>query len=276
MSTGPFTGTAQYYAKYRLGYPDALIDLIRDAFGLDGRGRLLDVGSGTGKLTIPLGRYFGGTVALDPDPGMLDELEGQWRDGRGGGARASILSTVQARAEDCRPEDLGTFRLISSGDAFHWMDRDIVLRLWHRMISFDAGGEGPGGSSGIAIVGTGGGSMNGPAAWQKAVWEVVRRRLGQERRNAGWQKDTRRHEDVVRASGRFEIIALGDIAATYVRDADSIIGFLYSTSFCNRALLGADAPQFEDDLRESLLKVEPGGRFVEEVKAGYLLARPAR
>ncbi len=278
MSTSPFAGTAQYYAKYRLDYPEALIALVRDAFRLDGRGRLLDVGCGTGKLTIPLGRYFEHTVAVDPDPGMLCELGDQLRrggeDSDGDAAQAGTISTLLARAEECRPQELGTFRLIASGDAFHWMDRDRVLCLWHRMLAPGAIRDESSTKSGIAIVGTGGGSMSAPADWQKAVWDVIRRWLGPERRNAGWQKDARRHEDVIKESGLFTITAVGAVPATHVRDVDSIIGFLYSTSFCSRSLLGENAPRFEEDLRRTLLKVEPSGRFLEEVSAGYILARP--
>ena len=45
-----YRGSAGYYDRYRLPYPEAMItDLIRRA-GVSGRGRLLDLACGTGQL----------------------------------------------------------------------------------------------------------------------------------------------------------------------------------------------------------------------------------
>ena len=40
---------------------------------------------------------------------------------------------------------------------------------------------------------------------------------------------------------------------------DSMIGNLYSTSFCSRRLLGDRVEAFERDLRSAILAVEPSG-----------------
>ena len=52
--TDLFASTAEYYARYRPGYPAAVFGRIRAAFGLDGIGRLLDLGCGAGELARPL------------------------------------------------------------------------------------------------------------------------------------------------------------------------------------------------------------------------------
>src|SRR6266702_2438779 len=69
-----FHGTAWYYARYRPGYPQELFDLLRGRFELDGTGRLLDLGCGTGQLAVPLAPLFEEVVAVDVDAGMLAEL----------------------------------------------------------------------------------------------------------------------------------------------------------------------------------------------------------
>ena len=44
-----YAGSAAYYARGRMAYPSQLRDALRDALGLDGTGRLLDVGWGPGR-----------------------------------------------------------------------------------------------------------------------------------------------------------------------------------------------------------------------------------
>src|SRR3989344_4784929 len=73
FSEDVFEGTAPYYVKYRVRYPQELFDQIVETFSLDGKGRLLDLGCGTGELAIPLAEYFELVLALDPDEGMLKE-----------------------------------------------------------------------------------------------------------------------------------------------------------------------------------------------------------
>ena len=72
-----FESTARFYAQYRPAYPDELIEQVVREFDLDGTGRLLDLGCGTGLLTIPLAPHFDSSVGLDPDADMLAEA-GRW------------------------------------------------------------------------------------------------------------------------------------------------------------------------------------------------------
>lgn len=43
-----YAGSAEFYVKGRLPYPERLADVFRDHLNLDGRGRLLDLGCGPG------------------------------------------------------------------------------------------------------------------------------------------------------------------------------------------------------------------------------------
>ena len=68
-----YRGTAPYYARGRPPYSRALPVTLAAELGLDGAGRLLDVGCGPGVLAIELAGRFAEAIGLDPDADMLAE-----------------------------------------------------------------------------------------------------------------------------------------------------------------------------------------------------------
>src|SRR5712691_6007412 len=68
-----YRGSAAYYARGRPPYSRALVPTLAAEVGLNGSGRLLDVGCGPGVLAILLADCFAEAIALDPDPEMLAE-----------------------------------------------------------------------------------------------------------------------------------------------------------------------------------------------------------
>lgn len=119
---GLFAGTAWYYRRYRPGYPEAFLADIVSHFHLDGTGRLLDLGCGTGQLTIPLAGHVAAAIGMDPESEMLTEAAG-----RAQAAHVTNVTWAQGSSVDL-PGELGHFRLVSMGRSFHWMNRDEPAR----------------------------------------------------------------------------------------------------------------------------------------------------
>src|SRR5947209_5008133 len=124
-----FAGAASYYEAGRLPYAPGLADALADDLGLDGRGRLLDVGCGPGTVARRLAPLFEAVVGVDPDPGMLAEAARL-------AAAAGIVQATWVRAlAEALPAGLGVFRVITFGASFHWMDRPRVARAVRTMLT---------------------------------------------------------------------------------------------------------------------------------------------
>ena len=62
---------AGYYARYRRGYPTAGVDAIAGAFGPGMDDLVVDLGCGTGQLSLPMAARVRAVVGMDPEPDML-------------------------------------------------------------------------------------------------------------------------------------------------------------------------------------------------------------
>jgi len=124
-----YAGSARFYADGRVAYPAALADALTDELGLDGTGRLLDVGCGPGSLTLLLADRFAEGVGIDADADMVDEARERAR-------RAGVgnIEWVAMRGEEL-PGALGMFRVASFAQSFHWMQRDRVARAVRSMLA---------------------------------------------------------------------------------------------------------------------------------------------
>jgi ubiquinone/menaquinone biosynthesis C-methylase UbiE len=67
-----FAGTAEAYARFRVPYPQLLIDHLRTRAGITGEGRLLDLACGTGQVALALAPHFSEVWALDREAEMLE------------------------------------------------------------------------------------------------------------------------------------------------------------------------------------------------------------
>jgi SAM-dependent methyltransferase len=132
-SHGLFAGTSESYARFRPGYPGEFFDDLIRRFRLDGSGRLLDLGCGTGQLTIPLAQHFSEATGMDPEPDMLTAAAQHAVAGKVGN-----VTWVRGGSADL-PGQLGRFRLVTMGRSFHWMDREQVLEVLANMVDGQGG-----------------------------------------------------------------------------------------------------------------------------------------
>jgi SAM-dependent methyltransferase len=105
---------------------------MRDELGLDGHGRMLDVGCGPGILAIRLARFFDEVIGLDPDADMLAE-------GRRAASDLGIdkITWTHATAEELPAASPGPFRLVTFGQSFHRVDEAYVAEAVYDMLEPD-------------------------------------------------------------------------------------------------------------------------------------------
>lgn len=69
---GDFGGeVAGFYARFRRGYQPAFVELLARALRLGSDDVIMDLGCGTGQLTLPLAGRVRAAVGVDPEPDML-------------------------------------------------------------------------------------------------------------------------------------------------------------------------------------------------------------
>jgi ubiquinone/menaquinone biosynthesis C-methylase UbiE len=250
-----FLGTAKYYATGRPAYSRVLLETLATEIGLDGRGRLLDVGCGPGVLTVELAPAFDDAVGLDPDAGML--VEGQRKaEGRG----VTNIRWVQQVAEDIPLLNIGTCRLVTFGQSFHRTRRHQVLDSVYDLLE-------PGGAVALIAhtqegrpVPSGTGHPEIPDA---EVQELISRYVeaGSRPGGATWTNPERFEESLTRSRFGVPQVAFAPGRPDIVRDVDSVVAGYFSMSYAAPRHFGDKRAAFEDELRALLLARSPGGLF---------------
>ncbi len=257
-----FAGTAWHYARYRPGYPPEMIDWLIEGAALDGTGRLLDLGCGTGQLALPLAPHVATAIGMDPDREMLAEAAAAAR--RGG---VENIEWVIGRSDElpALAGQLGPLRLVVMGRSFHWMDGDQTLRDLDALVE-------PAGA--ILLTGDACGIWSGDLDWQIAIRETIRDWLGPERR-AGSGTYQVEHDpwEIMLARSPFPSFDERHFPVRREWDIATIIGLLYSMSFSSPHILGDRRAGFEADLRQRLAALKPDGTFAEDVVVDAFLAR---
>ena len=173
---------------------------------------------------------------------------------------------IAAAAEDVALE--GAFDVVAVGNAFHRLDRDAVARRVVPRLS----------ERGCVALLWSGTPWRGDRRWHRVLDDALerwRKAVGaSDRVPEGWEQAMERdpHEQVLRRAG-LSYEGLFEFSLVERWTVESLIGFVYSTSFLNRAVLEHHVEAFENDLRRQLLACCPDGVFEQDLTFAYELAR---
>jgi len=252
-------------------YPTSLALAIRDELGLDGTGRLLDVGCGPGSLTLLLSPCFASVVGVDADSGMIAEA-GR----RAASAEVGNVEWRQMRAEEL-PAGLGTFTVATFAQSFHWMDQEVVAQRVRGMLSADGVWVHVFATTHRGVAG------EDPLPHPRPPWdridELVARYLGPVRRaGQGVLPGGTRcgEEEVMRRAGftgpKLLEVTRGEVVN---RSLAEVVSAVFSLSGSAPHLFGNRFGAFEDDLRRLLRSSSPSGWFSERAREiAVLIWRP--
>jgi SAM-dependent methyltransferase len=254
----PFAGdTASFYARYRREYPAELIARLLE-FTREGRGRVLDLGCGTGQLLLQLAGFFEQAVGIDPEPDMLREAKRaareraveniQWMTGSSG-----ELPTLE--------HALGRFDLVTIGTAFHFMEPRTTLSALQRIA---AGG-------GVAVAYNGSPMWLHPDPWARALRSVLETRLGHLPDTDFTAEALQAAEDTMRDLG-YTQIERSERSRVETIDVDFVIGHILSASSPDQIPV-AQRPDFAEQVSAAITAIAPSERVVETVRVRAVIGR---
>lgn len=253
-----FASAESYYARYRTGYPTDLFDFLAAQLSLTGRHTVLDVGCGTGQICVPLSRYVGTVVAVDPLAGMLDHA-------RAAAVRAGASNIEWRQADSTRLAELDVAGAMAAvfAASFHWMDRRAVVETLDGLLAADGA---------IVVISD---PLPDEPAWMRDIAEIRARHLGPHRLTGGGvftPQSGGSHGAVLRASpfGRLETVRwMWERELT----VDEVVGLQFSYSFSTPVLFGDRADEFARDVRAAVLARHPEGVVVEPIARDVTIAR---
>ncbi|WP_037305895.1 class I SAM-dependent methyltransferase [Amycolatopsis orientalis] len=259
MTNLKFSGeVAGFYRRYRRGYPEAVLDALVTEFGLTTEDTVLDLGCGTGQLTLPLAARTRAVVGMDPEPDML----AQARNAAAGVANVLWLvgadSDVRALELVLGAEKLGA---VTIGQALHWMDHETLFPALHSMLR-------PGG--GVAVVTNGAPMWLHDTPWSNALREYLSGWLGKPLvRTWGAEQE---EQDRYRASLAAAGFTTGETDVEYEDEIDleHLVGAVYSAMPEDLLPKPDERAGFEERLS---VAVSPYAPFVEPVRVRVVSGR---
>ncbi len=251
-----FESAVPLYARYRSGYPSTEIDRLAAQVGLDSGRRAIDIGCGTGQLTLPLARHAGSVVAIDPLAGMLAH-------GREAARAAALTNIVWLRGDSTQlPALVGPGAQVAAFAAsFHWTDRASVVEALDQMLA-------PGAS--IVVIDDDLDDSEQPG-WVHAIADVRSRYRGLEPVPGAMTRLPESHQDVLEGSP-FPRVRASTWSWSRQLDIDQVIGLQLTYSFSTPSLLGSRMGAFCGEVRDAVLSLHPGGVVTEPFRVAVFIA----
>jgi SAM-dependent methyltransferase len=216
--TGTFAGwTGENYAAYRRDLPMEAVRQLVEHFALDDRAVVVDLGAGTGQVSVPMARRVSAVVAVEPEPDLLERLRTR------ADAPANVLGVLGA------DQDLPLLRLVLGGarldllvvsNALHFMDPASVFAQARELLS-------PGG--GLAVVSHGQPLWLADTDWARSVRAFLEGWFGTSTGNR-CGLDDRTREERRRLLSETGFVDVTDLRHEYDAEltVEYVIGHLYS------------------------------------------------
>lgn len=261
MTVGFRGDVAEYYARYRRGYPTRTIDALQSLFALTGQDVVLDIGCGTGQLAVPFAGRVRAVVGLDPAPDML-------RLARVSAAEHEVRNATWVLGDDTDVPALrpllgdGGLGAAVIGQAVHWMRYEDLFRGLRTMVRPEGG---------VAVLANGTPLWLQDNPWSRALREFLERYFGQRLENTcgTGERDRRHYARALRAAGFDEVREL----TTEYEDrltVEQLVGSLYSAIPADDLPAPADRPAFAEQVRAAL---PDDTHFTEHVTVAMVVAR---
>jgi SAM-dependent methyltransferase len=251
-----FKGAAPFYQPGRLPYAARLVEALHDELDLDGRGTLVDFGSGPGTLAVLLATEFETVLAVEPDPEMAAH-------GRRNAADAGVtnLHWRVTPAEDVVLEP-GTVDVAVFGQSYHWVDRPLLASRLRTALR--SGGR-------FMLISDSKAPSPPSDVPTTAVNRLIAEFLGDVRR-AGRRVlpngTPGNEEEILDAAGYLDLRRLVvDDPGLLFRTVETLVAEVYSKSSSAQHLFGDRLGEFDSRLREILR--------TGSVDGGYLVAKPS-
>lgn len=112
-----FDEAAEDYNRWRAGYPEEVVEDVLACAHIESSSRVLEVGCGTGQLSVPLANRGIDLVAVERGPNLAAL------------ARQNLARFPKARVQTAAFEDWPLppelFDAVVIANAFHWLDPDV-------------------------------------------------------------------------------------------------------------------------------------------------------
>jgi len=249
---------AGFYHQYRRGYPPAVIDTLTGAFQLTSDDVVIDLGCGTGQLTLPIARRVRAVAGVDPEPDML--ARARQAAAEQGVRNASWLlgadTDIPALAALLGSRRAGA---VTIGQALHWMRyRELIPALVPLLR--------PGG--GIAVITNGTPMWLHDSPWSRALRGFLEQWLGSPATSTCGTDDAsqQRYRDTMTEAG----LGVTETRYDYTDelDFDHLAGGVYSALPTQRLPPPDQRTAFAAQIRRA---VAPHAPFVEHVPVRMLL-----
>ncbi|MFY9641574.1 MAG: methyltransferase domain-containing protein [Rhodomicrobium sp.] len=253
-----FAAAASHYLAGRPAYAERLILRIVQKLPLGAADAVMDLGCGPGQLAILFAPYVGSVLAIDPSAEMLEIA-------RHAAGEAAKIRFKPGSSFDIGPE-LGTFKLVTIGRAFHWMDRSDTLQRLDGMVA----------KGGAVALFADSHPKHRANSWVEPYRQIIDGYAAVDvqrakRHSADWPSN----EEILLASP-FAQLERWSVIERRTLPAAQLVERALSMSSINEARLGGGIKQLVHDIAELASRLSDGGSLTEVIETSALIARRAQ